>query len=100
MGRNRMRPIHPGEILRDDVLAELGMSANALAKALDVPHNRITAIINGDRGITADTALRLALYLGGEPEFWLNLQSTYDLRTVEVASGAEIARRVRRREAA
>ena len=94
-----MRPVHPGEILREDVLDELGMSANALAKALDVPANRITAILSGERGITADTALRLARYLGSSPEFWLNLQQAYDLRTAEIEAGDAIARAVEPRAA-
>jgi antitoxin HigA-1 len=97
--RNGMRPIHPGEVLRHDVIEELGMSANALAQALGVPANRITAILNGRRGITADTALRLARYLGGEPQFWLNLQQAYDLRLAELAHGKSIRRAVRPRAA-
>jgi antitoxin HigA-1 len=99
MARNGMRPVHPGEILREDVLDELGMSANALAKALDVPANRITAILSGERGITADTALRLARYLGSSPEFWLNLQQAYDLRTAEIEAGDAIARAIEPRAA-
>ena len=94
-----MRPIHPGEILREDVLDELGMSANAFAQALGVPTNRITAILSGRRSVTADTALRLARYLGGDPEFWLTLQQTYDLRRAENASGKEIAATVSPRAA-
>ena len=76
MARN---PIHPGEHLAL-VLNELGMSAAELARQLDVPVNRITAITNGERGITADTALRLGHWFGTTPEFWLNLQSLYELR--------------------
>jgi addiction module HigA family antidote len=94
-----MRPIHPGEILREDVLDELGMSANAFAQALGVPTNRITAILSGRRSVTADTALRLARYLGGDPEFWLTLQQTYDLRRAEIATGKEIAATVSPRAA-
>ena len=94
-----MRPVHPGEILREDVLAELGMSANALAKALGVPPNRVTAILNAERGVTADTALRLSRYLGTTPEFWLGLQSSYDLRTAERDTGEAIARTVKPRAA-
>ena len=71
--KNEMRPVHPGEILRDE-LAALKMSAKAFSESLDVPGNRITMILKGQRGITADTALRLAHYLGTTPEFWLNLQ--------------------------
>jgi addiction module HigA family antidote len=72
-------PIHPGEILQTEFLDELNLSAYALAKALHVPTNRVTAIINGERAITADTALRLARFFGTTPEFWLNLQLHYDL---------------------
>ena len=70
---NGMRPVHPGEILRDE-LESLEMSANALAGALEVPANRISAILKGQRGVTADTALRLSRYLGTTPQVWLNLQ--------------------------
>ena len=94
-----MRPVHPGEILEGE-LAELGMSANALATALAVPTNRITAILKGQRGITADTALRLSRYFGTTPQFWLNLQKTFELRVAETASGKEIAQQVQPREKA
>ena len=97
--RNAMRPIHPGEILRADVLNELGMSASALAKALGVPPNRITGILNEERALTADTALRLARYLGGEPQFWLNLQTLYDLRKAEIGTGRKIEKAVAPRAA-
>jgi len=85
-------PIHPGEILRTEFLDELELSAYALAKALRVPVNRITGIVKGERAITADTALRLARFFDMTPEFWLNLQSHYEL---EVASrkGARIIER-------
>ena len=96
---NRMRPVHPGEILGEE-LQELGMSANALAKALAVPTNRITAILRGRRGITADTALRLSRYFGTTPQLWLNLQNTFELRVAEIESGNDIAERVQPREAA
>jgi antitoxin HigA-1 len=98
--KNGMRPVHPGEILRDEVLTELGLSANAFAQALNVPANRITAILNGERSITANTALRLARYLGGEPEGWLNLQAQYDLRVAEIEAGARIAKEVKPRAGA
>ncbi len=81
--RNAMRPIHPGEILLEEFLRPLDMSANALAQVLGVPANRISAIIAGDRGVTADTALRLSRALGTTPEFWLNLQQTFELRSAE-----------------
>ena len=79
-----MRPIHPGEILREDYLAPLEMSANALAKAIGVTPARINEIVREERGITADTALRLAKYFGGNAKFWLNLQTTYELRLTEI----------------
>ena len=85
--KNGMRPVHPGEILREE-LETLDLSANALSKALGVPVNRITAILNGQRGVTADTALRLARYFETTPQVWLNLQQTYDLRRAEIAVGA------------
>ena len=91
--RNGMTPVHPGEILREE-LAALGLSANALAKALGVPVNRITMILNGQRGISADTALRLARYFGTTPQLWLNLQKSWELRRAEIESGREIAERV------
>ena len=93
---NRMRPVHPGEVLRGE-LDELGLSANALAKALAVPTNRITAILKGQRGVTADTALRLSCYFGTTPQFWLNLQKTFELRVAEIRSGQDIAEQVRPR---
>ncbi len=94
---NGMRPVHPGEILRDE-LDELGMSANALSKALDVPVNRVTAILNGQRGVTANTALRLARYFGTTPQLWLNLQKTWELRRAEIEAGRRIAERVKPRQ--
>jgi antitoxin HigA-1 len=97
--RNQMRPVHPGEILKAEFLNDVGMSPTALAHALGVPPNRITGIVNGDRSITADTALRLARYLGTSPEFWMNLQSAYDLRTAERDSGKAIEREVSPRAA-
>jgi addiction module HigA family antidote len=96
--RNGMRPIHPGEILREE-LAELNLSANALAQALGVPPNRVTAILKEQRGITADTALRLARYFGTTPEFWMNLQIAFELRKAELDSGAEIEKSVQPRAA-
>lgn len=90
MIRNRMRPIHPGEILREEFLTPLGMSAHQLALRLHVPPNRISSILNGTRIITADTALRLARFFRTTPEFWLNLQKTYELRLAEDELGALI----------
>ncbi len=91
---NAMRPIHPGEILREE-LAERGLSASALAKALGVPANRITGILNGTRALTADTALRLARYFGTSAEFWMNLQQAYELRRARKENGKAIERTVR-----
>ena len=90
---NGMRPVHPGEVLKEE-LQGLGMSANAVAGALGVPTNRITEILMGQRGIAADTALRLSRYLGTTPQFWLNLQKTFELRTAEIESGKDIEDRV------
>ncbi|MEK8088670.1 HigA family addiction module antitoxin [Thermithiobacillus plumbiphilus] len=95
---NAMRPIHPGEILREE-MDLLGLSARALAQALDVAPNRITGILNGARALTADTALRLARYFGTTPEFWLNLQTAYELRLTQREKGDEIARHVHPRAA-
>jgi antitoxin HigA-1 len=81
--------IHPGEHLAEQ-LEELGLSASELARRLEVPPNRITAIINGQRAITGDTALRLAHFFGTSPQFWLNLQAGYDLRVAEEKVGKRI----------
>jgi len=90
---NGMEPVHPGDILGEE-LDERGLSASALAAALGVPTNRVTAILNGQRGVTADTALRLARYFGTTPQLWLNLQKTFELRVAEIRSGSEIAHQV------
>ncbi len=76
--RRKLPPIHPGELLRDE-LDEIGVSLNELARALRVPMNRISAIVNGKRAITVDTAMRLGRYFGTSPQYWLNLQNAYDL---------------------
>ena len=94
MIKNGMRPVHPGEILREDFLLELGMSANALARALNVPAPRVNDIVRERRGISADTALRLARYFDSSPQFWLNMQTAYDLRVAEIAAGKKIEREV------
>ena len=96
---NGMRPVHPGEIQGEE-LEELGLSATALAKALDVPTNRVTAILKGQRGVTADTALRLSRYFGTTPQLWQNLQKAFELRVAEIESGAHIEERVQPRETA
>ncbi|WP_456446974.1 HigA family addiction module antitoxin [Thiolapillus sp.] len=89
----------PGELLRREFMEPLGLSANALARALHVPANRITAILNGNRVITADTALRLARYFGNSAEFWLNLQTDYDLRLARREKEARIRSQVKPRAA-
>lgn len=94
MFKNSMRPIHPGEVLREEYLVPLGMSANALAKALRVPAPRINDIVRERRGVSADTALRLARYFDTTARFWLNLQTMYDLRLVEIDRASEIEREV------
>jgi addiction module HigA family antidote len=85
--RSKMRPIHPGEVLREEFLVPLGMSANRLAQAIEVPANRISELIAERRALTADTALRLARALDTSPEFWMNLQLAYELRLAEVELG-------------
>ena len=92
-----LSPIHPGEIIREDVLVPLNMSVNQLAKLLAVDAARLNEIVRGRRGITADTALRLARYLGTSAEFWLNLQSHYELRVTRQAKQKDINRAVRPR---
>ena len=94
MLKNGMRPVHPGEILREDYLAPLNLSANALAKALSVPAPRINDVVRERRGITADTAMRLARYFGGDARSWLNLQAAYDLRLAEQANAKRIEREI------
>lgn len=91
---------HPGETIREDVLGPLGMSVNRLAKALGITATRLNDVVRGRRGITADTALRLARYLGSSAEFWLGLQLEYDLRTTRQARQREIEKAVQPRSAA
>jgi addiction module HigA family antidote len=91
--KNNMRPIHPGEVLREEI-AKMDFSANRLAGALKVPANRITGILNEVRSITADTALRLGRFFENSPEFWLNLQVAYDLRKAQLEKGAQIFQEV------
>jgi antitoxin HigA-1 len=92
--KNGMRPVHPGEVLREDFLRPAGSSVNALAKALHVPTPRINDVVRERRGVTADTALRLARYFGGDAQSWLNLQAVYDLRVAEIANRKKIEREV------
>ena len=96
----RLPPVHPGEILREDLLRPLGISINRLGRDLRVPVTRMSEIANGRRGISADTALRLARYFGTTPEFWMNLQAAYDLDSAQRVSAERIARDVHPREAA
>lgn len=93
-GEERDRPISPGEILHEEFLEPLGLSAAALARALHVPANRITALINGQRSVSADTALRLARYFGTTPEFWVRLQAEYELREARRTVAEHIEREV------
>ncbi len=87
-------PITPGEILREDFMGPMNISINKLSRDLVVPPNRISAIVNGKRSITADTALRLERYFGIEAQFWLNLQSEYDLRMMKRKIGNDIEQRI------
>ncbi len=87
---NGMRPVHPGEILREDYLKPLQMSANALSKALHVPAGRVNDIVLERRGVTPDTALRLARYFGGDAQSWLNLQQSYDLKVAQKQRAKQI----------
>jgi antitoxin HigA-1 len=94
MFKNGMRPIHPGEVLKEDYLIPLGLTANALAKALHVPAPRINDIVRQRRGVSADTAMRLARHFGGDARSWLNLQAAYDLRVAEIKNTRRINREV------
>jgi len=94
MFKNGMRPVHPGEVLREDYLVPLNKSVNALAKALNVPAPRINDIVRERRGVTADTAMRLARYFGGDARSWLNLQTAYDLRVAEIEHAKRIEKEI------
>ncbi len=97
MVKNGMRPVHPGEILLEEFMkpSDPPINANMLAKALGVPPNRITAILKGQRGITGDTALRLSTFFNTSPEFWMNLQKTYELRLAEKALPGKIRKHIK-----
>ncbi len=97
---NPMPPVHPGEILREDLMKPLGLTMTALARDLKIPVNRMSDIVNGRRPINADAALRLSRYFGNTPEFWINLQAAYDLRVTLHSSASRIEREVRPRKAA
>ena len=96
MIKNGMRPIHPGEILLEEFMkpSEPPINAHRLAKAIDVPANRITAIIKSQRGITGDTAVRLATFFNTTAEFWMNLQKTYELRLAEQALPGRVKKHI------
>ncbi len=96
MVKNGMRPMHPGEILLEEFMkgSDPSINANALAKALEVPANRITAILKGQRGITGDTAVRLAAFFNTTAEFWMNLQQAYELRIAERALPESVRRHI------
>ena len=98
-GSDLMPPVTPGEILREDFMEPFGLSANALARALHVPPNRVTAILKGTRAITADTALRLARYFNTTPQSWLNLQKNYELEVAKREVGRMIDEEVEPRAA-
>ena len=95
-----LKPIHPGETLREDFLRPLGLTASRLAIELRVPVTRVNDIVRGRRAITAETALRLARYFGTTPQFWMNLQANYELELVQEQRGSEIEDRIRPHKAA
>jgi addiction module HigA family antidote len=97
--RKLLEPIHPGEILFEDFMKPLDVSINRLARDIAVPPGRISAIVNGKRAISADTALRLGKYFNVSPEIWMGLQADYDLRLAQRAIGAEVDKRVQRHAA-
>ena len=82
MKKNDLSPIHPGEILQEEFLSPMGISQSRLARDINVPHRRINEIVLGKRAVTSDTAVRLSIYFGTSAEFWMNLQTTYDLRVL------------------
>ncbi len=92
MFKNGMRPVHPGEVLLEDYIKPMGMSVRALSLALRVPYSRLREIVDGNRGISADTALRLERYFGSEAQGWMNLQAAYDLRVAEKLNAKSIQR--------
>src|SRR5208282_884682 len=98
--KNEFAPVTPGEMLKEEFLAEYGLSQNRLAKAIGISPNRIAEIVNNRRRITADTALRLGLYFGNSPEFWLNLQTHYDLKMARKNLMPEAVKRIKAQRAA
>jgi addiction module HigA family antidote len=95
MAKNPLEPIPPGEILLEEFMKPLGISINALSRAVNVPPNRISGIVNGKRSITADTALRLGKYFSVSPEIWLDLQTDYDIRVAQRTIWPQIEPQVR-----
>jgi len=95
MGKRELAPIHPGEILLEEFLNPMDISQYRLAKDINVDPRRINEIVHGDRSITADTAFRLGRYFGMSPQFWLNLQSHYDLELLDMNSGDQIEKEVK-----
>ena len=95
MFKNGMRPVHPGEILVGDYIKPMRVSVRAVALALHVPYSRLSEITKGERGVSADTALRLERYFGSEAQGWMNLQSAYDLRIAEASAGKTIAKDIK-----
>jgi len=95
MGNKLLEEIHPGEILLEDFMKPMGISGRQLAADIDVPPSRVSELVNGTRPITADTALRLGLFFGMEPRFWLNLQTEYDMRVAVREQQPRIAPRIR-----
>jgi addiction module HigA family antidote len=100
MAANEFAPVTPGEMLKEEFLAEYGLTQSRLAKAIGISPNRIAEIVNNRRRITADTALRLALYFGNSPEFWMNLQAHYDLKIARRNLKPADAKRIKARRAA
>ena len=97
---SRMPPVHPGEILREDLMKPLGLTVTGLARDLKISVTRMSEIVNGRRTLNADAALRLSRYFGSTPEFWINLQAAHDLRVTIHSSASRIEREVRPRQAA
>ena len=98
--KDEFAPVTPGEMLKEEFLAEYGLSQNQLAKAIDISPNRIAEIVHNRRRITADTALRLSLYFGNNPEFWLNLQTHYDLKVARKKLAPKAVARIKAQRAA
>jgi antitoxin HigA-1 len=94
MFKNGMRAVHPGEILLEDYIKPMGVSVRAMSLALRVPYSRLREIVDGNRGVSADTALRLERYFGSEAQGWLNLQTAYDLRLAEKSSAKTISKEI------